>query len=273
MPTVIPLVSIVIPCYNSGQYLPEALASVEASDDGHLHEVIIVNDGSTDLATLTLLAQLEQQGYAVLHQLNMGPAAARNTGVRFAQAEYILFLDSDNMIRPYFIGTALALFARYPAVGVVHGQPNFFGDDVKSRFLARPFDRFSILSNNYIDICSMMRKDVWQEVGGLDEERLLIGHEDWDFWIRVSMTAWEFYFVKQILFDYRVSNHSLVAQANQGERYSAMRRYIYQKHWQLVADAYAVLDQEYHAYKHDKSKPLRSFVKFLHAKMVIKSQS
>lgn len=69
-------VSIVIPCYNHGQYLDEALQSIHQAQAGPV-EILIVNDGSTDPATIEKLRSLEQQGYRVIHQPNQGLAAAR----------------------------------------------------------------------------------------------------------------------------------------------------------------------------------------------------
>src|SRR4051812_30462131 len=99
-----PVVSIIIPCYNSGKYLPEALDSISAYPDKGMYEVIIINDGSTDELTLSLLNNLQQNGeHIVLHQENKGPAAARNAGVKMAKAPYLLFLDSDNKIESNYI--------------------------------------------------------------------------------------------------------------------------------------------------------------------------
>jgi glycosyltransferase involved in cell wall biosynthesis len=81
--------SIVIPCFNDGQFLKEAIASVEACPD-QIYEIIIINDGSTDLLTRQVLNELRSNGYQVVDQSNQGAAAARNTGVRLAKGDYIL---------------------------------------------------------------------------------------------------------------------------------------------------------------------------------------
>src|SRR5438093_11112582 len=92
-------VSIVIPCYNHGTMLCEALASVEEVRNENLLEVIIVDDGSSDPDTLRILRDTAEAGYRVVSQPNRGPGAARNTGIRLAQGEFILQLDSDNCLR------------------------------------------------------------------------------------------------------------------------------------------------------------------------------
>src|SRR5438132_6777772 len=76
-------VAIVIPCYNDQRFLPEALATIDGEEPT---EVVVVDDGSDDPATLRLLDSLEQAGIRVLHQHNAGPAAARMAGVAVSQA-------------------------------------------------------------------------------------------------------------------------------------------------------------------------------------------
>ncbi|OZI05399.1 hypothetical protein BWI93_25675 [Siphonobacter sp. BAB-5385] len=120
-----PLVSVIIPCYNSGTYLPEALASVEAYQGSYAYEIIIINDGSTDPHTLEYLRELETRGYSILHQENKGAAAARNTGVRAARGKYLLLLDSDNRIRPAYLEKGIPVLESRPDVGVVYGNAHF----------------------------------------------------------------------------------------------------------------------------------------------------
>jgi glycosyltransferase involved in cell wall biosynthesis len=262
-----PFISVIIPCFNSGQYLREAIASVELYSDSQVYEIIIVNDGSTDIATLELLQQLQGEGYQIIHQSNKGPAAARNTGVNTSRGKYLLLLDSDNKIRAAFIDVGLKVLDEQPGVGVVHGQAAFFGEAMQARFRPRPFDLYNILANNYIDMCTIIRRTAWEQVGGMDEARELIGHEDWEFWLRLYTNGWKFSFVNRVLFDYRMGSDSLVAQATQGDKYMRMRQYVYHKHWSLLAKAYGVLAEEYSAYQHDRDRPARSFAKYLYAKL------
>ena len=75
-----PVLSVVIPCFNQGEYLLDAISSVRACTDS-VYEIIIVNDGSTDAMTIDLMQQLKQQGYLVLEQENQGVARARNNAI------------------------------------------------------------------------------------------------------------------------------------------------------------------------------------------------
>ncbi len=87
-------VAIVIPCYNDQQFLPQALAAIGAEE---ATEVVVVDDGSDDPATLRLLDALAKTQVRVLHQRNAGPAAARMAGVAASQAPYVLPLDADDL--------------------------------------------------------------------------------------------------------------------------------------------------------------------------------
>ena len=87
-------VSVIIPCYNQGQYIEEAVKSVLAQTYQNF-EIIIVNDGSTDEFTNKLLSDYDKQKTKVLHTDNQGLASARNNGIKVAKGKYILPLDAD----------------------------------------------------------------------------------------------------------------------------------------------------------------------------------
>ncbi|MEO6963379.1 MAG: glycosyltransferase family A protein, partial [Puia sp.] len=103
-------VSVIIPCFNSAEFLPDAIRTAEMAIKGFKAEIIIVDDGSTQKSMLDLLNKLEETGkYSIVHRKNGGPAAARNSGVKISKGKYLLFLDSDNKLRPNFISTTLPL--------------------------------------------------------------------------------------------------------------------------------------------------------------------
>src|SRR2546430_9677702 len=96
-------VSIVIPCYNQGTMLREALASVEQVRNENLLEVIVVDDGSSKVETRAILSQVQEAGYCVVPQPNRSLGAARNAGIRRAKGEFILPLSSDNRLRDAYL--------------------------------------------------------------------------------------------------------------------------------------------------------------------------
>ena len=94
-----PLLSVIIPAYNTAEYITETIRSVSAALPVEDYEVIVVNDGSTDLTVKTTKDIISELGLhaLVLSQTNQGLGAARNQGLRFARAQYVMFVDSDDL--------------------------------------------------------------------------------------------------------------------------------------------------------------------------------
>lgn len=200
------VISIVIPCYNDGQFLLEAIESVKAVQQGR-HEIIVVNDGSTDQATLTVLSKVEQLGHQVIHQTNSGPGRARNQGVSAAKAGYILPLDADNRLRPAAIDRAIETMNRNADLDVVYGDAEFFGDKLGTDHVPA-FDLGRLLVWNYIYASSLFRKSTWERLGGIDEDRETQGFEDWDFWCRIACSGGKLLHAGEILHEYRIRSDS-----------------------------------------------------------------
>jgi GT2 family glycosyltransferase len=229
-PAKAPRLSVVIPCYNQGDYLLEAVASVERSGEAG-REVIIVNDGSDDPHTKSFLDLLRRRRYRIIDQKNSGLAAARNTGIKAARGEYVLPLDADNRLRTGFVTAALQVLDRRPKVGIVYGDRRDFG--LRNGLVrVRPFDLRSLLACNYIDACAVMRKEVWNDCGGYDDKMPVAGLEDWDLWIAAARRNWQFHHLPIAAFDYRVRPDSMSA-ALTNEQHQAATAYIVQKHRDL----------------------------------------
>ena len=202
----LPPFAIIIPCYNDGKYLPDAIASVAACDPS-LIELLIVNDGSTDPQTLDYLRQLEGQGYRILHQDNRGLAAARNAGIAATSAPYILPLDSDNKLQPEYLTLSLGVFKQQPDVSVIYGDKNIFGyKELIERVCAPDYE--TLIKSNYIDACAPYKRSLWINLNGYDE-KMRSGWEDWDFWLRAMSLGYIFYHINKPLFDYRLRMGSM----------------------------------------------------------------
>jgi glycosyltransferase involved in cell wall biosynthesis len=205
-------VSIVVPCYNHGAMLREALASVEQVRNENLLEVIIVNDGSTDAETIRVLKEVAEAGYRIVSQPNRRVSAARNAGIQLAKGEFILPLDSDNRIRGVYLNEAVALLKENAAIGVIYADAEWFGEKT-GRWHGQKFNLSSLLRMNFIDVCALYRKALWEEVGGYDEQMPWMGLEDWDFWLRVAARGGTFVHLSKIGFDYRVRAGSQLIEA------------------------------------------------------------
>ncbi len=259
-----PIISVIIPCYNSGEFLPEAIESVEKYHDKNAYEIIIVNDGSIEEYTIELLNKLKEKYYKIIHQENKGPAAARNTGVINSKGKFLLFLDSDNKIRTAYIDKGIEVLSKNKEIGVVYGNPIFFGGNTERHFKTKEFDLKSIVHGNYIDVCTVIRREVWEDVGGFDENRELL-QEDWEFWIRVGKSKWKFFYIDEPLFDYRIRNNSHVT--NSHGKYNQLLKYVYSKHIDLFINNYHSLDSELQYNKSLIERPFRLALKALYNKI------
>jgi glycosyltransferase involved in cell wall biosynthesis len=223
-----PRVSIITPCYNDGRYLADAVGSVEKCD-ATLYELIIVDDGSTDPHTQSVLGDLERRGYRVVRQCNQGLGAARNAGISRAAGDYILPLDADNKIRPEYLTLALEILEADPSAGVVYGYAELFGE--KSGVWAPPeFDAAAMWHANFIDACAVFRKKVWEDAGGYETALAVPGWEDWDFWLSAAGRGWGFRRLERVVFDYRVRGDSMIARYRSKHVPAEVTDYIARKH-------------------------------------------
>ncbi len=257
--------SVIIPCYNSGAFLPEALNSVNASTNLSKYdfEVIIVNDGSTDQHTLDLLGSLSAK-YKIIHQENAGPGSARNAGMKESKGECILFLDSDNRLLPTFIVTCMTALVKENA-DMVYCQPIFFGETTESRFRTKKFNLNDILWDNYIDTCSIITRKVWIETGGFDESPIVIGYEDWELWIRIGSAGYKMHLVEGEHYEYRISKNSLVARKNSPSNRQHVLKYLYNKHMDTIINSYDVLCRQKMAFR---NRPFTSIAKYLYTRYI-----
>jgi len=229
-------ISIIIPCFNQGNYLEEALQSISQCNDKDIYEIIIVNDGSTDSVTLTILKDLTEKGYTIINQFNKGLGAARNAGIKAAAGTYILSLDCDNKIRPEYIYEGIKLLDENPLIDVVYGNAAYFGE--KSGTLeSGEFNLQHLMIENYIDACAVFRKLTWEKIGGYDENMPVMGYEDWDFWLRIAFRNGKFKYVNKVLFDYRYSTKSMIRSV-QKDKFATMLEYMENKHSGYLGHSY-----------------------------------
>jgi len=224
------LIHVVIPCYNDGVFLEDALQSVGPDLIGR---VIIVNDGSTDRETLNLLAAKRKQGIHVIDTTNQGLAAARNIGWRASTVKYILFLDADNKIEPRYAEVACAILEADPGVSVVFSDKQEFGLRTGVVHQDLPTLQEELVGNR-IDACAVIRRDVLKEVGGYDEA-MRDGYEDWELWIRLLVDSHRFAHIPEPLFHYRVREGSLLGKTAIAGTRAEVVGYVTGKHAALYA--------------------------------------
>jgi glycosyltransferase involved in cell wall biosynthesis len=176
-------VSVIIPCYNSGRYLQEAVESALKQTFQDI-EVIVIDDGSVEQETQQVLELVvKQDRVKFLRQENQGPSSARNFGIRECIGQYFLPLDADDLIEPGYVADALDVMERAPEVGIVYCRADLIGD-LEGPWNLPEFSWPTILIHNLIFNASLFRKSDWEAVGGYDES-MRAGREDHDFVMRI----------------------------------------------------------------------------------------
>lgn len=198
-------VGIVIPCFNDRpEHIKEAVSSALAQDVPA--EVVVVDDGSTDPDTLAALQQLPQV-VRVVRQENGGPASARNTGIRLLQTDFILPLDADDRISPDFVREGAEILATSPDIRIAYAEWVSFGAWSGRRVPPPAVGIADLLPASQFGAASVFRRSDWERVGGYDES-LRVGHEDYEFWIRLLADDGRAIRVPNAVFYYRIRSGS-----------------------------------------------------------------
>lgn len=182
---VIPVVSVVIPCYNQGHFLPKAIESA-LEQNYEAVEVVVVDDGSTDhtrhVASIYPLVKY-------VYQANQGLSAARNTGIAQSSGDFILFLDADDWLLPDAIATNLQYLQQNEELAFVSGAHHkVFVEEglVKEEAAQVSADYYlHLLQGNYIGMIStvLFRKWVFHE---FQYDTVLRNCEDYDLYLKVA---------------------------------------------------------------------------------------
>lgn len=242
-------VDVVIPCFNDGAHLLEAIGSLGPARAGG-GGVVIVNDGSTDPLTLDVLAGLRMRGFRVIDQPNRGLAAARNTGWKACTRPHVLFLDADNRVEPDYAAKAADVLDSRPDVAVVYADKMVFG--LREGIEEQPEVTLpQLLAGNRIDACAVVRRSALEACGGADEQ-MLQGYEDWELWIRLMALGHRFHHIKEPLFHYRVREGSLLSRVEQPDIRAGVVGHVVRKHSLLFLEhAHAVVSELHAVQAHD----------------------
>lgn len=195
-----PKVSVVIPCYNQGQFLDEAVASILAQTYQDF-EIIVVNDGSTDEVSTRILRAFDKPRTKVIHTANQGLPSARNNGIAQASGKYILPLDADDKIADTYMEKAVAALDDNANLGIVYCEAEFFGART-GKWEMEEYGFPKILLGNMIFCAGFYRRSDWEKVNGYDPA-MKLGFEDYEFWVALACLGREVYRIPEVLFFYR----------------------------------------------------------------------
>ncbi|MEG0577646.1 MAG: glycosyltransferase [Bacilli bacterium] len=219
-------VTIIIPCYNYGEYIEEAVDSCLASTYENL-EIIVVDDGSTDSYTIKKLEQISNKPKTrVIKQVNGGLSSARNFGFRNADAEYVLTLDADDKIAPTFIEKALWILENNNEYAYVYSLVQLFGEQ-QHVWETKPYNFSFLKYRNIIPATIFIRYSAWETIGGYDE-KMMDGYEDWEFIIRLGKNSLTGFHLNEILFFYRKHHGSMLGDSQ--KKHNILVKYIKNKH-------------------------------------------
>lgn len=164
------LISVIIPLYNQGRFLEETILSV-INQTYKNWEIVIVNDCSTD-DSLEIAQKLCQKysSFAISvhsNSINSGVSATRNNAIRQCRGKYFIPLDSDDKIAPTFMQKCMQTMLE-SGVDIVYVDVQEFGEQ-NNMVPSVEFDPVRLLFMNYIAICSLVKKVIWERVGGYEE--------------------------------------------------------------------------------------------------------
>ncbi|MBL6911068.1 MAG: glycosyltransferase [Pirellulales bacterium] len=197
---ILPRVSVIMPCFNQGQYVDDAINSVINQSFKDI-EIVLIEDCSTDNFTREYVRQKNfPNTKKIINSNNLGVSASRNKAIQAARGIFILPLDADDMIRSDFISAAIDVIDKDIA-DVVYSKVEFFGDR-KGPFKLPEFSLRKMLQCNAVVNTALFRKSAWASVSGYSSE-MKAGVEDWDFWLSLIESGQRFHRINRSLFCYR----------------------------------------------------------------------
>ena len=211
-----PRVSVLVPCFNDGQWLDEAIESVFRQTFQNF-EIIIVDDGSTESDTVQKLSSYSAPRTRVYHTDNRGLPAARNYAAARAVGEMFCALDADDVLEPTWLEKSVRLLDAHPEFAFVSHWLEAFGDE---EWIWRPesCDLASLLVRNTVNGAALVRRTAFEAVGGYDEQ-MRDGCEDWDFWLRLVERGLHGTILPEVLFFYRRRAESMSRRMLQPQAY------------------------------------------------------
>jgi len=223
-------ISVIIPCYNQGRFLSDAIESVRSQGYWNV-EIVVVNDGSTDDTRHVAAAYGEEIIYQ--EQENRGLAAARNAGIRVSTGSYVALLDSDDVLLPGSIELRARHLDDSGEIGLVCGDAIVFGDRQEEQFSLwsdfgfkpkTPEDfRWETIGFCALPSSVMFRRSCLSKTGYFDERLGKAGAEDWLMWIRLAC-YFSLVYVDAPVMAYRI--HGLNDSHNQRKNLRAFQKAI-----------------------------------------------
>ena len=202
----LPLVSIIIPSYNQGKYIPETLECLIKQSYPNW-ECIIFDDGSQDDTSSIVQGFCKKDSrFRYFKQKNSGPSVARNNAISKSNGTYILPLDSDDLISEEYVWDCIGVFLGRPEVKLVYCKARLFGEKDEEWNLPE-YSFEEILFANMVFCSAMYRKSDYEKTNGYNVN-MRSGLEDWDFWLSFLEEGDVVYRIPEVHFFYRIKRMS-----------------------------------------------------------------
>lgn len=187
-------VSVVIPCYNLGDKVSNAIESA-LSQTLAPKDIIVVDDGSED-NTREVAEGYSDRGVRYVYQTNRGVAEARNLGISMASSRYVSCLDADDQMAPAFLERCVMALKEDPALGIAYTGLQFVLPDRRTGISKWPGQwdfEAQLKKQNQVPTLCVFRKDMWQQLGGYKSRYCPdgAGSEDAEFWTRCGEYGWK----------------------------------------------------------------------------------
>jgi glycosyltransferase involved in cell wall biosynthesis len=223
-----PLVSVIVPCYDLGRYLDEAIASVLAQTFQHF-EILVVDDGSTDPETRSLLADYRRPKTRVIRTSHAGLADARNTGIAQAAGRYLCALDADDRLLPSFLEKTTRVLEADPSIAFASAWLRTFGEEAWE-WRPERCDLPTLLWEDTVLTAALVRRAAVVAAGGYDTAMPVQGDEDWDLWLTLVERGQRGIILPEVLFEYRRRAGSMSTVCWHGAGHVPLAKYRFAKH-------------------------------------------
>jgi glycosyltransferase involved in cell wall biosynthesis len=228
-----PLVSFVVPCYNTSRYAGDCLNSIFAQDGEYPFEVIAIDDCSTD-GTQDVLKQFSDRRLRlILHERNEGHIKTISQGFLEARGQLVARIDSDDRYRPEYLSNVVPKFSAHPEVGFAYGDIAIMND--RGEIISEECDGIhhggdakgnefvELLHRNYVCAATVIaRRELWLRALPVPEN---LAFTDWYYNLMIARRC-ECYYVNRILADYRLHGGNLHARITRDHSEEAAVRYI-----------------------------------------------
>jgi glycosyltransferase involved in cell wall biosynthesis len=214
-------VAVIIPCFNDGATLLDAVRSAQAQD--RIDELVVVDDGSTEPGTLEIFRSLEAEGVRVVHRPNGGLGAARMTGVLATSGDYVFCLDADDRLLPGALSALATTLDCNPELALAWGDYRLFGERNWRQSTAPSLDPWQVSYQNDIPASLLIRRASLMAGGGWE---LRGGYEDWDMLMGLAERGERGLRVPIVVYEYRQHGVRMLRDSatRHGEIYASLRR-------------------------------------------------